>query len=99
MAEEEEAATMNVVGARFAYDVDDAGAGASNLRSEAVGDDLKFLNSILGKIRQGAAHDFVVVIGAVHCDVATSAKCSGGRHFKSVRLGRVIVRCRPVSRK
>src|SRR3954468_817376 len=98
MAEEEEAATVDLVRSRLADDVDDARTGSTHLSGEAVGDDLKFLNAILRKIRQGAAHNFVVVIGAVHCDVATSAKCPGGRHFKSVRLGRVIVRCRPVSR-
>src|SRR3954462_8362309 len=99
MAEEEKAAPGDLVGARLAYHVDYSGTGSTHLSGEAVGDDLEFLNAILGKIRQGAAHNFVVVIGAVHCDVATSAKCSGGRHFKSVRLGRVIVRCWPVSRK
>src|SRR4051812_31739632 len=96
MAEKEEAAAMNVVGARFAYDIDDARTGASHFGGEAVGDDLEFLNAILRKIRQSAANDFVVVISAVHGDVATPAECPGGRYFKGVGLGGVEVGCRPV---
>src|SRR5437868_810027 len=97
MAEEEEAASVHLIGTRFAHDVDDAGSRPSHFRGEAVGNDLEFLNSVLGKIRQSAAHDFVVVIGAVHRDVSTTAECAGGRYFKGVGFGGIKVRCRTVS--
>src|SRR5437868_15399302 len=97
MAEEEEAASVHLIGARFAHDVDDAGSRPSHFRGEAVGNDLEFLNSVLGKIRQRAAHDFVVVIGAVHRDVSTATEGAGRRYFTSVGFSGIKVRCRTVS--
>src|SRR5207253_10349679 len=89
-----EAVAVPGVGAGLGDDVDDAGGRAPDLGSVAVGGDLKFLNAVLGKVGQGAADHFIVVIGAIYTDIAAAAKSACGGDFQGVGLGGIVIRSR-----
>src|SRR5277367_353326 len=72
------------VGAGFGDDVDDAAARAAGFGGEAGGGDLKFLNGVLGKIGEGAADDFVVVVAAADGAVGTDFEGIG---FGGIEIG------------
>ena len=80
---------MILVGPRFGDNVNDAVARSAHFGGKAAGGDLKFLNGVLGKVGECATYDFVVVVAAVHGDIAAAAKAAGGANFKRVGLGGV----------
>ncbi len=89
---------MVFVSARFCYHIDDAVAGPAHFGGEASCSNLKFLDRILRKICEGAAHNLIIVVATIDGDISSTAKPACRADFESVRFRWVEVRCGPVAR-
>src|SRR5262249_39235470 len=83
-------AAVNLVGARFGYDVDNAARSASEFRAGAGRDDLKFLDGIQRDIDGGPlapgllSKEAVVIVTAVEADVVEDCTLAGEVYFIAV---------------
>ena len=98
VAQEERRRAAQLIAAGLCHDVDCRRRRTARFRREAVGGDLELLHRLLRDVLQRPADDIVVVVRAVHHDVAASPELAGRRDGHRVRFGRVEIRRRRVPR-
>src|SRR5262249_15151375 len=74
IAEVPETGAVYLVAATSSDGVDDTSHGAAEFRGKAIGEHLKLLHSILGKLRRYAGAPCVFVVETVGCVVAVGQK-------------------------
>ncbi len=89
--------TVILVGAAFGHNINDAGSGTARFGRELRRRNLKFRDGILREVGERSADYVVVVVAAVHGDVAAAADATVRADFQRVRLGGVEIRRRAVA--
>ena len=83
---------MQGVRAGFRYYVDERPGRVPVFCRKLVGNDLEFLNCVLGHESYRATHDVVIEIATVHADARTACCRSTRNHTAIESLGRVVGR-------
>src|SRR5262249_22378761 len=87
-----ESAAMQGIGARLGDDVNEWSGGVTVLRGELVGDDLEFLDRILGNQANRPANNIVVKVAAIDTDPGTSRRGSARHNAPIKPLGGIVGR-------